>query len=214
MAGSKACSTPAPSISGARTKSRRKQSASRRGTSAASSPSSPAARWPDPHSIFPPRTRKGRHVPALFASGPFCVWPLFASGRGPRPGLRLAKGGGWCRPMAGSRLSGADLEFAPFPHRHRAFPAKDVAPYLDQFIAGHVRQRGIVIAENRGVEAAVLAVGADDGMARAVVDRDPVDQDLVALVQIVFELGKGSDARPPAAPGLNIAPDDALLLLA
>jgi len=64
--------------------------------------------------------------------------------------------------MAGSRLSGADLEFAPFPHRHRAFPAKDVAPYLDQFIAGHIRQRGIVIAENRGVEAAVLAVGGDD----------------------------------------------------
>src|SRR3979490_2322204 len=119
---------------------------------------------------------------------------LFASGRGR---LRLAKGGGWCRPMAGSRLSGADLEFAPFPHRHRAFPAKDVAPYLDQFIARHVPQSGIVIAENGGVRAAVLAVGADDGMARAGVDRDPVDQDLVAPVQIVFELGKGSDARPP-----------------
>src|SRR5437763_1098323 len=204
MAGSKACSTPARSISGARTKSRRRQSASRRGTSAASSPSLPAARWPDPALDIPTRTRKGRHMPALFASA-----------RGlPRPGLRLAKGGAGGGAMIGGRLGRADLEFAPFPHRHCAFAAQDIAPHLDQFIDGYVRQSAVVIAENRGVEAAVLAVGGDDGMVRAVVDGDPVDQDLVALFQIVFEPGKGADARPPAAPGLDVAPDDALLLLA
>src|SRR5256885_2291149 len=123
------------------------------------------------------------------------------------PGLRLAKGGAGGGAMIGGRLGRADLEFAPFPHRHCAFAAQDIAPHLDQFIDGYVRQSAVVIAENRGVEAAVLAVGGDDGMVRAVVDGDPVDQDLVALFQIVFEPGKGADARPPAAPGLDVAPD-------
>src|SRR4029077_4852663 len=106
------------------------------------------------------------------------------------------------------------LALAPFTDRHCALAVNDVPPHLLQFVGRHVGARLVIIAEDRGAEIPVLGIGLDDRAARAAVDRYPVDQDLVALGQIIFEPRETANARPPPPPGGHVAAYHVLLFLA
>src|ERR1700720_852393 len=108
---------------------------------------------------------------------------------------------------------GNELELPPFADRHPALAMKDVPPGLRQLVGGHVGDRAVIVAEDRGVKLAVLGVARDDRTARPVVDGNPVDQNLVALLHVVFKVGETANALPPAPPNRYVAPYHILLFV-
>jgi len=102
----------------------------------------------------------------------------------------------------------------PFANRHRPLSVNDVLPRLLQLVGRHIRHRVVIVAENRGEELGVRDVGGNDG-ARLSLDQYAAQQHPVTLRHVLLEILKPAMAvrqSAPSAPGIHIAPYDALLV--
>src|SRR5712675_1287949 len=208
MAGSKACSPPGRWRWKSRSTSRRLRPTSR---SAAS-----GAGWP--WLLEAGRLRSELDTLKVKTKGParcrpFLVGGCLQSGQPAEISRRWRQGRGRLVVPVRDPDRRNELELPPSADGHPALAVQDVPPGLFQLVGRHVGDRAVIVAEDRGVERAVLGVAGNDRMARPAVDRDPVDQNLIALRQVVFEVGETANALPPAPPNRHVAPHQILLFV-